>query len=181
MSDAEFQNFHEFLRSGDAEAVERLLSDLDPFLRQVIRRQLFDRNARRIVDTADVLQSLLADFLKQQGTDQAAVSAGRLKGYLVAAARNKIASKARKERRRTADLDGIAEPASADPSSSQQVEDRDFVESLRNLLSEENRRLFELSQQGRTWRQIADEFGGRPDSLRIQLRRAIAAALAEIQ
>jgi RNA polymerase sigma factor (sigma-70 family) len=181
MSDAGFQNIQEVLHNGDAEAVDRLLADIEPFLRQAIRRQLFDRHARRVVDTSDVLQSLLMDFLEQRGTDQAAVSDRKLKAYLVAAARYKIASKVRKERRRTADLDHIEEPVSAEPSSSQQVEDHDFRNSIRNLLNEKSRRLFDLSQQGRTWRQIADEVGGRPDSLRIQLRRAVAAALAEIQ
>lgn len=45
MREAGFQEFFEILRSGDAEAVERLLSDFDPFLRRAIRLRLCDRRA----------------------------------------------------------------------------------------------------------------------------------------
>ena len=180
MSDAGFQKILEILRSGDSEAVDRLLSDLDPVLRQGIRSRLCNPQTRRVVDTADILQSLLKDFLERKGTDQAAVSARRLRAYLTAAARYKTASKARKERRRTADLDDVAEPQSPEPSSAQQVEDRDLIDAIRSRLDDQSRQLFDLSQQGRTWRRIANEIGGHPDTLRIQLRRSIAAALSEI-
>src|SRR5579871_5626241 len=181
MNDAGFQKFLEILRSGDPEAVDRLLSDVDPVLRRAIRLRLCNPQTRRIVDTADILQSLLKDFLEQKGTDQAAVSARRLRAYLTAAARYKTASKVRKERRRIADLDDVAEPISPEPSSSQRVEDQDLINAIRSRLDEESRRLFDLSQQGRTWRQIAQEVGGHRDSLRIQLRRSIAAALSDIR
>ena len=86
MSDAEFQNFLEILRNGDAEAVDRLLAACDPFLRRAIRRRLFDGRARRIVDTSDILQSLLKDFLSRERTENAAVTPQRLCAYLAAAA-----------------------------------------------------------------------------------------------
>ena len=181
VSEADFRKFVEILRSGDAAAVDRLLSDFDPFLRRAIRMRLFDRRARRIVDTADILQSLLKDFLERKGTDEAAAPAERLQAYLAAAAQYKVASKVRKQRRQTADLDDVAEPVSPEPSSGQQVEDRDFIEAIRSRLSDANCRLFDLSRQGMTWPRIATEIGGHPDTLRIQLRRSIAAALGEIR
>jgi hypothetical protein len=181
MTEAGFQKFIEILRSGDAEAVDRLLADFDPFLRRAIRLRLFDRRARRVVDTSDILQSLLKDYLSREGTDGAAASSRRLRAYLTAAAKYKVSSKTRKERRRIADLSDVAEPVSAEPLPSKQAEDRDFIDAIRSRLKEDDRRLFDLSQQGRTWRQIAYEIGGHPDTLRIQLRRSVAAALAEIR
>jgi DNA-directed RNA polymerase specialized sigma24 family protein len=180
MHEAGFQEFFEILRTGDAEAVDRLLSDFDPFLRRAIRLRLFDRRTRRIVDTADILQSLLKDFLGREGNDGAGASSGRLRGYLTAAAHYKVSSKTRKERRRIADLDDVAEPVSSEPPPSMQAEDRDFIDAVRSRLDDGTRRLFDLSQQGRTWRQIANQIGGHPDTLRIQLRRSVAAAIAEI-
>jgi DNA-directed RNA polymerase specialized sigma24 family protein len=181
MIQADFQKFVEILRSGDAEAVDRLLSDFDPFLRGAIRLRLFNRRARRVVDTADILQSLLKDFLGREEAEGAAASSERIRAYLTAAAKYKISSKTRKERRRIADLSDIAEPASPEPPPAQQAEDRDFIDAIRNRLDDGNRRLLDLSQQGRTWREIANEVGGHADTLRIQLRRSVAVALAAIR
>jgi DNA-directed RNA polymerase specialized sigma24 family protein len=181
MKDAGFQKFLEILRSGDAEAVDRLLLEFDPFLRRAIRLRLLDGRARRAVDTADILQSLLKDFLDREGADGAAASSRRLRAYLTAAAHYKIASKVRKESRRIADLDQIPEPQSPEPPPGKQAEDRDLIDAIRQRLDTANRRLLDLSRQGRTWRQIANEIGGHPDTLRIQLRRSVAAALAEIR
>ncbi len=179
MREAEFHKFLEILRSGDAEAVERLLADFDPYLKRAIRTHLFDRRARRVVDTADILQSLLKDFLERKGTEGAAESSRRLRAYLKAAAQYKVASKVRKERRRVADLSDIAEPASPESPPDKPVEDRELIDAIRRRLNERDRRLLDLSREGLTWRQIAIEVGGDPDSLRIQLRRSIAAVLAE--
>jgi DNA-directed RNA polymerase specialized sigma24 family protein len=181
MREAGFQEFFEILRFGDAEAVERLLSDFDPFLRRAIRLRLCDRRARRVVDTSDILQSLLKDYLGREGTDAGAASSRRLRAYLTAAAQYKISSKTRKERRRIADLGDVAEPVSPERPPSEQAEDRDFIDAIRSRLDDKDGRLFDLSQQGRTWQQIANEVGGHPDTLRIRLRRTVASALAEIR
>jgi DNA-directed RNA polymerase specialized sigma24 family protein len=181
MSGGGFQKFLEILRSGDAEAVDRLLADFDPFLRQAIRLRLCDGRARRAVDTADILQSLLKDFLDREGANGTAASTRKLRAYLAAAVQYKIAAKIRKERRRTADLDDLPEPTSPEPPPGKQAEDNDLIDAIRQRLDEPNRILLDLSRQGRTWRQIAAEIGGHPDSLRIQLRRSVAAALAKIR
>lgn len=182
MGDTEFRDFFEILRSGDPEAVNRLLSELDPVLRRAIRLRLLDRRVRRIADTADIFQSLLKDFLGREAADgAAAASTSKLQAYVATAAHHKITSKLRKERRRVANLDDVAEPVSADSPAEKNVEDREMVDAIRGRLSEENRRLFDLSRQGQTWRQTANQIGGNPDTLRIQLRRSIVVALSEIR
>jgi hypothetical protein len=181
MREAGFQEFFEILSSGDSEAVEQLLSDFDPFLRRAIRLRLRDRRARRVVDTSDILQSLLKDYLSRVGTDPGATSPQRLRAYLTAAAQYKVSAKTRRERHRFADLGDVAEPVSHELPPGKEVEDRDFIAAIRSRLDEKDLRLFDLSQQGRTWRQVADEIGGHPDTLRIQLRRSVASALADIR
>jgi DNA-directed RNA polymerase specialized sigma24 family protein len=178
VSEPKFQKFLEILRSGDAEAVEQLLSDLEPFLKGAIRVRLFNNRARRVVDTSDIVQSLLKDFLSSQH-NRVEASLRDVRAYLIAAARYKIAGRVRKERRRTAGLDDVPEPMSPDPRPCELTADRDFVDAVRSKLDDANGRLFDLFRQGRTWREIADEIGSHPDSLRLQLRRSIAAVLAQ--
>src|SRR5690349_19352608 len=79
-------NFYSVLRSGDRLAVESLLRDLDPFLRKCIRLRLIDERLRRTMDTNDILQSLLNDFLSQDVKASPAVaSANGLYAYLAVA------------------------------------------------------------------------------------------------
>jgi hypothetical protein len=181
MRGAGIQEFIEILQTGDAQAVNRLLADFDPFLRRAIRLRLLDRRARRIVDTADILQSLLKDFLAREGADGVTASSEKFRAYLTAAVHYKVSAMMRKERLRIADLGNVAEPISLEPPPDKPVDDRDLLDAIRRRLDERDRRLFDLSHQGHTWRQIANQIGGHPDSLRIQLRRSIAAALAEVR
>src|SRR5271166_4516977 len=83
MDSSELQKFLAVLQSGDPEAVEELLRQLDPFLRQVIRMQLLDGRLQHITDTTDVLQSLLKDFLARIPADQPSGNRpGSLQAYL---------------------------------------------------------------------------------------------------
>lgn len=181
MGEQEFQKFGEILRTGEAEEVAQLLANLDPFLRRAIRMRLTDRRVRRAVDTGDIFQSLVKDILSREGTGRTAASFQELCAYFAAAARYKIAAKFRKERRYVANLDSVPEPVSSEPEPSQAVEDSDLAEAVKSRLDERNRRLFDLSQQGKTWRQIAEEVGGHPDALRFQLRRSVATAIAKFR
>ena len=63
MPTPELQEFFAKIQGDDEEAVEALLQALDPFLRRVIHLRLHDGRLRRAVDTTDILQSLLKDFL----------------------------------------------------------------------------------------------------------------------
>jgi hypothetical protein len=49
-----------------------MLREMDPFLRRVIRMRLLDGRLRRSVDTTDILQSLLKDFLRQPAAGEPA-------------------------------------------------------------------------------------------------------------
>src|SRR5207247_6652478 len=98
MAAPEFQKFLAVLRSGERHAIEELLRQLDPFLRRAIRLRLIDTRLRRAVDTTDILQSLLKDFLAQKKNDHPSAGAsGEMCAYLTAAVRNKIRTRLRKE------------------------------------------------------------------------------------
>ncbi len=72
MPTPELQEFLARIQGGDEGAVEAMLRELDPFLRRVIRMRLLDGRLRRAVDTTDILQSLLKDFLRQPAAGEPA-------------------------------------------------------------------------------------------------------------
>jgi DNA-directed RNA polymerase specialized sigma24 family protein len=178
MVTAELSDFFAVLRSGDQQAVEQLLCQLDPILRSIIRLRLIDGRLRRLVDTTDIVQSLLKNFLHQGEKDGPPEGAGGLCAYMAAAVHHKIRTKARKEVRNAGSLPVDWEPVSPEPPPGRRVEDRDFSQAVRARLSEPARRVFDLKAQGLTWAEVAGQVGGSPDALRMRLRRAVAAALA---
>ena len=68
----ELQEFFALIHGGDERAVEAMLRETDPFLRRVIHMRLLDGRLRRAVDTADILQSLFRDFLRQPAAGEPA-------------------------------------------------------------------------------------------------------------
>jgi hypothetical protein len=191
MSSPEVQQFLETLRNGDAQAVDELLRQIDPFLRRVIRQRLVDGRLRRVVDTTDVFHSVVKDFLARPLPEAAAAAggagdrtpwpaSGALGAYLAAAVHHKIQTRSRKEKRHAGSLQPEWDPASPDPSPSRVMQERDFKEAIRGRLSADRQRLFDLKSQGLTWDEIAERVGGRADALRMRLTRAIAAILREL-
>jgi DNA-directed RNA polymerase specialized sigma24 family protein len=178
MAAPELKKFLAVLRNGDRREIEKVLHDLDPFLRKVIHLRLIDGRLRRVTDTADIFQSLLKDFLSQEHPP-VETSAG-LGAYLAAAVHHKIQTRARKERRHAGSLPEEWEAICPEPTASQQVEDQDFSQAVRARLSGGKRLLFDLKLKGLTWTQIAGRLGGQPDTLRMRLNRAIATVLSEL-
>ena len=70
MASPELRRFLQILQSGDQQAIEAVLHELDPFLRKIIRLRLLDGRLRRVMDTTDIFQSLLKDFLSPKGEGQ---------------------------------------------------------------------------------------------------------------
>jgi RNA polymerase sigma-70 factor (ECF subfamily) len=209
MASAEVQHFLETLRTGDSHAVEVLLRQIDPFLRRIIRQRLIDGRVRRVVDTTDVLHSVVKDFLARtrsrpetaaahgdrtplpalaekatgppSSKGQPAFSPNALGAYLAAAVHHKIQTRARKEKRHAGSLNPAWESPSPELSPSQLIQEQDFKEVIRARLSPDKQRLFDLKTQGLTWDEIAERVGGRADALRMRLTRSIAAILRELE
>ncbi len=182
MATPDLSAFVAVLRGGDGQAVEALLSELDPILRSAIRLRLIDGQLRHVLDTTDILQSLLKDFLSRpMSGDRTPGGPGDLLAYLTAAVHHKIQTKARKERRRAGRLPDDWEPASPEPNGGmRQIDAQDLHQALRARLDAPNRLLLDLRAEELSWAEIAARVGGKPDTLRIRLRRAIAAALTSM-
>jgi RNA polymerase sigma factor (sigma-70 family) len=175
------QEFFAVIKGGDEQSLGMMLQELDPFLRRVIRMRLQDGRLRRTVDTTDILQSLLKDFLRQTAAgDPAETRSTGLCAYLAAAVRHKVQTRFRKERRHAGSLPKQWAPASREPDVCKRVEDQDCAAAIRSRLDESARLLLDLKAQGLTWQEIAAKVGVSADTLRMRLNRAVAELLNEL-
>ena len=84
------------VRAGDQSAAIELVRRYEPAIRRVVRLQMRDPGLRRILDSMDVCQSVLASFFLRAATGQYDLNQpAQLLRLLAVMARNKVASQAR--------------------------------------------------------------------------------------
>jgi DNA-directed RNA polymerase specialized sigma24 family protein len=177
----ELQELLAKIQSGDGEAGEAMLRETDPFLRRVIRLRLLDGRLRHALDTTDILQSLLKDFLREPAAcEPAQTNSAQLCAYLVAAVRHKVQTRWRKNRRNAGSLPEDWEPPSPEPGVGKRVEDQVLAETIRSTLDESALLLLDLKALGLPGQEVAAQVGGRADALRMRLDRAVAAVPTEL-
>jgi RNA polymerase sigma-70 factor (ECF subfamily) len=177
-----FADFFRRIRAGDDQAAEELVRRYEPALRLEIRLRLTDPKLRRILEPADLCQSVLKSFFLRAATGQFDLDTPeKLLALLRTMARNKVANQVRKQQalrrdiRRDVSLDDSksAPVAAEDPSPSRIAIGRELVDALHVRLSAEERRIADLRSQGCEWAEIARELGGTPQARRKQLARAV--------
>jgi RNA polymerase sigma-70 factor (ECF subfamily) len=181
----EKENFAKFLvavRAGDAQAAEELVRRYEPYLRRVIRLRLDDPRLRRVLDSVDVCQSILAVFFAEAAYGRFELQTPEQLGSLLTRmAINKLIAEARSNHRHQGGLPDEWDPADPRPSAEQRAADRDLLEAVRARLTPHERTLFEQSKvHGRTWEAIAQEMGESASALRLCLARARARVRREL-
>jgi RNA polymerase sigma-70 factor (ECF subfamily) len=190
MSDDEtFLELLQRVRKGDQSAATELVHQFEPELRRVVRVRLNDPRLRRVIDSVDVCQSVLANFFLRVRVGEFDLRhPEELLHLLIVMARNKLRDKARRQQagrrdqRRVAAprddlLDGLTAPV---PGPVHVVEQRDLLAEVRRLLTDEERFLADQRAQGREWSEIAAGLGVGPDGLRKKLSRALDRVLAHL-
>ena len=181
--------FADFLRrvcAGDEAAAMELVQRYEPALRLEVQLRLTDPKLRRLLDPADLCQSVLKSFFIRASTGQFELdSQEKLLALLRAMARNKVAHEARKQKAMRRDLRrdvslGERELLATDPSPSRLAIGRELLEAFRSRLSAEERQIAELRSAGREWAEIAAELGGTPQARRKQLERAVKRVAQEL-
>jgi RNA polymerase sigma-70 factor (ECF subfamily) len=189
MSEADlFADFMRRVRAGDEQAAAELVQRYETIVRREVRLRLRDPRLRRVFDSLDVCQSVLASFLLRAAAGQYELEGpAQLVRLLVGITRKKVASAARRQQagvrdhRRVEAVDPAVCPAAdPGPSPSQQMAGRELLSELRRRLSEEERRVAELRADGRGWAEVAQELGGTPDGRRMQLDRAVRRVAREL-
>jgi RNA polymerase sigma-70 factor (ECF subfamily) len=181
MSEAqEFRDLVRRVRDGDDEAAAEMVRRYEATIRMAIRVRLDQSGLRRLLDSTDICQSVLASFFVRAASGQFELETpGQLVKLLVTMARNKLINHAhqqraarRDSRRREASPED-REVADAGPSPSQVATYRELLEVFRGRLSADERRLADFRGRGHSWAEIAAELGENADALRFRFNRAL--------
>ena len=174
-------------RAGDPDAARELVEAYEPHLRRMIRLRIRDSRLRRLFDSADICQSVMANFFTRLSLGQYDLeSPAQLVRLLESMARNKVATQARKAqvtRRDEREIDGGDEatsPVAPGPSVTEQVAWRELIEMVRARLSDEEKRLSDLRAAGCEWTEIAARLGGTAEAARKRLERAFDRVAREL-
>jgi RNA polymerase sigma-70 factor (ECF subfamily) len=175
MTDEPADDLLEQLGRGEVEALGELFAAYAPYLRAVVRRQLSDR-LRAKFDSADVVQSVWVQVLRQLGKDGLRVAdENHLRALLVTVARRRLITRARQNDRGATDQqadDGwsvIADPNPARPSEAVQADD--LWDRMLALLPPEHHTILYLKREGLPLAEIAARTGLHEGSVRRIIRK----------
>jgi RNA polymerase sigma-70 factor (ECF subfamily) len=175
------------VRNRDQDAAGELVRRYENAIRRVVRIHLRDGRLRRVLDSMDICQSVLASFFVRTALGQYDVdSPEQLLHLLTAITRNKLMNQAnrlqaqRRDIRRQApggETDFLLDQAS-DPS--EQASAREILEKVRDRLDGPERYLAEQRSLGRSWKELAEELGATDVALRKKLTRALNRVMGEL-
>jgi RNA polymerase sigma-70 factor (ECF subfamily) len=177
------------VRTGDEVASAELVRRYEPAIRIAVRARLTDPGLRRLFDSMDVCQSVLANFfLRATAGEFELQKPEQLIQLLATMARNRVTDHVLKEqaarrdyRRTERTRDDEGEFVDDGPSPSDEASIKELLQKFRSRLSPEERYLADLRAHGRPWDEIAAEIGAKPDALRVQLARAIDRVTRELK
>ena len=175
------------VRAGDQDAATELVRLYEPELRIAVHVRLTDPGLRRLVDSVDICQSVLAGFFLRAAAGQYDLETPQqLLKLLATMARNKIVDQHHKQRAARRDQrrnlpDGVddLDVAADQTSPSSVVANQELLQEFRRLTDEE-RRLADGRAGGKSWKELADEVGGQPNAVRMRLERAVDRVLQEL-
>jgi RNA polymerase sigma-70 factor (ECF subfamily) len=176
------------VRGGDEAASAELVRRYEPAIRIAVRARLTDPGLRRLFDSLDICQSVLANFFVRATAGEFELRRPeQLIQLLATMARNRVTDHALKQQaarrdyrrnQRTAGEEGGFVDPGASPSDLASV--KELVHAFQSRLSAREKTLADQRALGRSWADIAAEFGGTPDSLRMQLERAVNRVTREL-
>jgi DNA-directed RNA polymerase specialized sigma24 family protein len=187
MNDSVFQVLVDRARTGDETAAATLVTEYQTELHRYVRFKLTSPAVRRVVDSLDVCQSVLAGFFVSLRDGRLEVIQPRqLFRLLAVMAENKVRDKVRvhhaARRGGGALADGgpvdVVEGRDEDPAEA--VEGRELLASVRDRLRVDDREVVDRWLAGEGWPQIAAAVGKKPDAVRHQVTRAVDQAAREL-
>jgi RNA polymerase sigma-70 factor (ECF subfamily) len=179
--DGSFRNLIRRVRARDQAAAAELMRVYEPAIRRAVRVRLVDERMRRVFDSADICQEVLVSFFARAALDQYELETPeQLLKLLTTMARNKLTKEVRKQRtekrdqrRQAAAPLAVEQVVDAGTSPSQWLVTQELLQEVPRRLTDKDRALLQLRQQGYTWNEIAAQWGGKPNALRMRLERAV--------
>jgi RNA polymerase sigma factor (sigma-70 family) len=175
------------IRAGDGDAAEEFVRTYEPYVRQVVRARLRVLRLRRVADSSDFCQAVMASFLIRATVGEYDVAGSiELKRLLGRMAINKVVDLARKpEFRRpvlTVSSPGVkgVEPIAPGPGPASQLAWTDLLQAVRARLTDSERSVSELRTEGLSWNDVAERLGEKADAVRNRLNRALKRIVREL-
>ena len=175
----------ERLCSGDSQAAEQVFRVYEPYLRQVVRRQL-SAALRAKFDSADIVQSVWADLLRGFGKSSwHFASASDLRTFLLTAVRHRLIDRRRRCQNALEHEEPLREEASGtalfcdEPRPSEAAQADDLWQRMLALCPPVHHSVLLLRRQGLSFVEIAERTGLHEGSIRRifrQLARQLSCA-----
>ena len=180
-SSKDFAGFIRRIRSGDEAAARELIQQYEQELRIIARVRLNDPRMRRVLDSMDVCQSILANFFARAAVGQFDLESPQdLMNLLATMVRNKVTDYVRAQKTQRRDTDRLNPQsietlhlAGVDETPSTIVSNQELLEKVRERLSSEEREIADLRREGQTWESISASIGEPAEALRKRFSRAI--------
>jgi RNA polymerase sigma-70 factor (ECF subfamily) len=187
-ADDQFADLIRLVRAGDEDAAAELVRRYESSIRRVVRVYLRDPRLRRVLDSTDICQSVLATFFVRANLGQYELDTPEsLLKLLATIARNKVTNEAHRQQadrrdyrrdRVLGDHDALLRSPRCDPG--EQVAARELLTKVREQLSDDERQLADERGRGDSWAEIAAAHGGTAESLRKKLARALDRVLRSL-
>jgi RNA polymerase sigma-70 factor (ECF subfamily) len=186
--DTPFARLLRRVRAGDQAAAEELLRSYEPEIRRIVRVRMSNSGLRRMVDSVDICQSVMANFYTRMALGEFEIeSPAQLIKLLATMARNRLIHQARRMKAQKRGMNQLeALPIEEFPvadtvaTPSRIVANRELLARVMEHFDADERRLAERRMEGWSWTGLASEFQESPDALRMRLCRAVDRVLQEL-
>lgn len=188
--DVAFAALMERLAAEEPEAADDVVREFEPEIHRFIRFRLNAPQLRRMVETDDISQSVFARFFVdvRRGVVQPK-SPDQLKRLLLRMARNKLIDQARRQTAGKRDgrrLEGDGAPylqnvSSETPTPSVQLSKQELLERIRRQMSDPDFELVHGRLSGKSWNELAEQFGGTAEAQRKRFTRILESAARQVK
>ena len=175
------------IENGDSDASTELLDQYGHHIRRIARIRLNDTMLRRVEDSMDIYQSVMANFFMRAATGQFDLDTPEQMLALISTMiRNRVMVKSRFYRSQRRDMRrniSIANTPTEDKNRetpSLMMSREEVIAEFYSRLNEEERWLLEERANGSSWQELAQKLDATPDQLRKRLARVTQRIAANI-
>ena len=176
-----FDDLINSVRRGDEQAAAELVRRYESELRVLARVRLTDPSLRRVVDSMDICQSIMANFFVRAAAGQFDLETPeQLLALLATMVRNKATDRVRSEQRDRRDVRRVAKTSveelglqETQKTPGSLVAHQEMLNMVRNQLSDEENEIAKHRLNGCSWEEIAQHIGGTSEAIRKRFSRAI--------